>query len=146
VPERPDDDTLRLLREVLEEIGTNEAVQAGGSLFSMTIELDAERNFARTTLREPRARYLRHLLDLLRHLDMPSSDITLDRVLPIVERLPLGVEWRTELEVAKREYQLAQQVREIRVQHPTSRASRIPRRTRHGSRPARLLAFGPMAA
>jgi hypothetical protein len=114
--ERPDDDTIRLLREVLEEIGTNERVQAGGVLFGMTIRMEG--GAFGMTVDEPPIRVLRHLLDLLRHLDMPSSDVRLDRVFPIVERMPIRDDWRTELEAAKAVYQKAQLVTNIRVQQP----------------------------
>lgn len=114
--ERPDDDTIRLLREVVEEIGTNEAIKAGGNLFGITIH--AEGGALETTINEPPVTVLRHLLDLLRHLDMPTSDVRLDRVFPIVERLPLGDEWRVALEHAKSAYRDAQLVSNIQVQQP----------------------------
>ena len=114
--ERPDDDTIRLLREVLEEIGTNEAIVPGTTLFQTKVEMAG--NVMRTTFGEPPTKVLRHLLDRLRHLDMPTSDVRLDRVFPIVERLPLRDDWRAELETAKAAYRDAQVVTNIRVQQP----------------------------
>lgn len=61
---------------------------------------------------------LRHLLDRLRHLDMPSSDVRLERVFPIIERLPLKDGWRDELESAKAAYRTAQELTNIHVQDP----------------------------
>lgn len=116
MPDRPDDDTLRLLREVLEEIATNEAIQPGAAPLQTTIAW--EEGIMRTTFVEPPTRILRHLLDLLRHLDMRTSDVRLDRVFPIIERLPLRDEWRAELEVVQRTYLSAQKVTNIRVQQP----------------------------
>ena len=113
--ERPDDDTLRLLREVLEEIATNDAVSVE-PLFRTTITF--ERDGVQSSYVEPPIRTLRHLLDLLRHLDMPTSDVRLDRVFPIIDRRPLSDEWRAALESAKQEYRTAQDVGAIRVQQP----------------------------
>jgi hypothetical protein len=115
VTERPDDDTLRLLREVLEEIATSEAL-GKEPLFQTTMTFEGD--VVRTSYVEPPIRILRHLLDLLRHLDMPSSDVRLDRLFPIIDRLPLSDEWRAALETAKQEYRSAQGVRNIRIQQP----------------------------
>ena len=113
---RPDDDTIRLLREVLEEIGTNEAIVAGGTVFGITIHYGE--GSVETTMNEPPVKVLRHLLDRLRQLDMPSSDVRLDRVFPIIERLPVADDWRTGLEEAKAAYRDAQLVTNIHVQQP----------------------------
>ncbi len=113
--ERPDDDTLRLLREVLEEIATSEAF-GQEPLFQTTLAIEGD--VVRMSYVEPPIRILRHLLDLLRHLDMKGSDIRLDRVFPIIDRLPLSEEWRAGLETAKLEYRAAQGVRNFRVQQP----------------------------
>jgi hypothetical protein len=114
--ERPDDDTIRLLREVLEEVGTNEAVASGGPLFGVQVHVEA--GLMTTTYTEPPVKVLRHLLDRLRHLDMPTSDVRLDRVFPILERLPLKPDWRAELEVGRARYADGQRVRNISVQQP----------------------------
>jgi hypothetical protein len=114
--ERPDDDTLRLLCEVVEEIGTSEAVEPGAQLFGMTVEMAD--GLMRTTYHEPPPKVLRHLLDRLRHLDMPTSDIRLERVFPILDRTPMSDEWRASLETAKAAYRKAQTVTNNRVQQP----------------------------
>jgi hypothetical protein len=116
VSERPDDDTIRLLRETLEEIATNEAVQSSGPIFR--IKIRAAGGVMETTLTEPPIKLLRPLLDRLRHLDMRSSDIRLDRVFPILERMPLKEDWRGELGRKKAAYRHAQLVSDNHVQEP----------------------------
>jgi hypothetical protein len=115
--ERPDGGTLRLLRDIVEEVGTNEAVAAGGTIFELTIEIVPNPGFVS---REPEPRVLRHLLDRLRHLDMASSDTRLERVFPIIERVGVQAGWSEGLEAAKTAYAEAQNVTDIRVEDPDS--------------------------
>jgi hypothetical protein len=114
--ERPDIDTLRLLREVVDEIGTNPAVASGAPLFALKISFGQDGAGASAT--EPPLPILRHLLDRLRHLDMPSSDVRLDRVFPILDRVGVLPEWVEDLGVAKARYRDGQEVSNIKVQIP----------------------------
>jgi hypothetical protein len=67
--------------------------------------------------REPSTPELRHLLDLLRRLDMRSSDIRLERVFPILLRRLTAAEWREGLDAAMAAYREAQEPDAIRVQN-----------------------------
>jgi hypothetical protein len=112
---RPDLETLALLREIVEEIGTNEAVVAGGVIFSMTMQLAPTLAWS---VVEPEPKVLRHLLDRLRHLDMPTSDVRLERVYPILERVGIRTDWRPLVKEAMAAYAAGQLVRSHEVQDP----------------------------
>lgn len=106
---------MRLLRDVVDEIAGNEAIGGGGTLFSVTMELAP--GIARS-FQEPPAPVLRHLLDRLRHFDMPSSDIRLDRVFAILDRVGIRADWRQGFAEARRVYVAARLVTNIRVEDP----------------------------
>jgi hypothetical protein len=113
-PQRPDLSTLRVLRATVEDIGENPAIQPGATLFSVTFKVVPEVNWQAT---EPPRRDLRDLLQLLRHLDMPSSDIRVERVVPILERTSVP-EWHPGLHDALAAYREAQEPKDALVQHP----------------------------
>jgi hypothetical protein len=136
-PSRPDQETLRLLRDIVDEIGTNSAIAAGGTIFKLTIEIAPVPGF---TVEEPALPVLRHLLDRLRQLDMPTSDVRLERVFEILDRVRVKPDWQESLGVAKAAYVLAQQVSNIKVQDPDEPPVTDPARSPTWIRPRE--AFG----
>jgi hypothetical protein len=83
-PERPERDTVRLLHEMIGDIRTNPAVESGGPIFGIRMQLLLDQAWSAV---DPGRRDLRDLIQLLRHLDMPSSDIRLRRVCPMLARV-----------------------------------------------------------
>jgi hypothetical protein len=122
--ERPDGSTLRWALEVIDEVAaTLQLAAASGPLFSVNIEFGT--TSTTTTVAEPAVRDRRNLLDLLRHLDMPSSDIRLPRLYEIVRRVGVTPDWQAGLRDAEADYARAQAVSTFRVEDPdVPRASR----------------------
>lgn len=114
MPERPEADTLRLLRETVEDVGANPAMVPGTTLFSVTMHLVPAGTWSAI---EPDRRDLRDLLQLLRHLDMPTSDIRLERVYPMLERVA-APEWHGHLATALAAYRAAQEPSSTKIQDP----------------------------
>jgi hypothetical protein len=98
---RPELQTLRLLRDVIEDIASSPALSKGGTLFGVKWEVVPDGAWS---AKEPGRRDLRDLLDRLRQLDMPSSDVRLERVYPILAAHVLP-ESRDELETARAAYE-----------------------------------------
>jgi hypothetical protein len=116
-PERPENDTLRLLRETVDDIAANPAVASGEPVFSVTMHVVPSQTWS---VREPGRRDLRDLLQLLRHLDMPTSDIRLDRVYPMLERSAVP-DWQGAIADARRAYVDGQEPDWNLVQDPDDR-------------------------
>jgi hypothetical protein len=120
---RPDDDTLRLAKELADELFSSPAL-ADGQLFRIEIAMtpgDQSVRFA-----EPERRDLRDLLGLVRKFDMPTHDVRMRRLYEIVERVGMKPDWREGLEHAKAAYEARNEPREFKVQDPDEPPSDEP--------------------
>jgi len=113
-PERPERDTLRLLRETIDDIATNPAVAGDGPIFSIRMRFLPDQAWSAV---EPNRRDLRDLIQLLRHLDMPSSDIRLRRVYTMLA-LAAKPEWQEGIIDARSAYEAAQLPGDNLIQDP----------------------------
>ena len=117
-PSRPDLETLRLLRDIVDEIRTNSAIVAGGTTFKLTIESAPVPGFTVEEPALPALPVLRHLLKRLPQLDMPTNDVRLARVVEILDRVGVKPDWQESPGIARAAYVTAQQVNNMKVQDP----------------------------